>query len=126
MGTFYTSCRVSGHADRSKSREVANVLVDSGSEFSWINEKTLQEAGIQKEAKSWTFLMANGTQVTRSVGFAVIEVEGITTTDEIVFAQPGDLQLLGSRTLEGLNLRIDPYAKKLVAGGPILAAKSKC
>jgi hypothetical protein len=42
--------------------------------------------------------------------------------DEVVFAQPGDLELLGARSLEGLNLRVDSRAKKLVAGGPILAA----
>ena len=125
MGAFYTNCRISTHADRTKVREVRNLLVDSGSEFSWIDEGTLNELGITKEEKSWTFVMANGTHVIRSVGFAIIEVEGVTTTDEIVFAQPGDLQLLGSRTLEGLNLRIDPYAKKLVAGGPILAALSR-
>lgn len=39
-----------------------------------------------------------------------------------MFAQPGDLELLGARSLEGLNLRVDSRAKKLVAGGPILAA----
>ena len=31
------------------------------------------------------------------------------------------LALLGARTLEGLNLRVDPKNKKLVAGGPLLA-----
>ncbi len=44
------------------------------------------------------------------------------TTDEIVFAQKGDLQLLGARTLEGLNLKVDSRNKKLVAAGPFVAA----
>ena len=38
------------------------------------------------------------------------------TIDEVVFAQPGDLEWLGARSLEGLNLRVDGRAKKLVAG----------
>ena len=39
-----------------------------------------------------------------------------------VFGEPGDLTLLGSRTLEGLNVRIDPRAKRLVDAGPAPAA----
>jgi hypothetical protein len=42
--------------------------------------------------------------------------------DEVVFARPGDLEWPGARSLEGLNLRVDSRAKKLVAGGPIPAA----
>jgi hypothetical protein len=36
--------------------------------------------------------------------------------------QPGDLPLLGARTLEGLGARLDPRLKRLVASGPRLAA----
>ena len=35
------------------------------------------------------------------------------TIDEMVFGEPRDLVLLGARSLEGLNLRIDPVAKAL-------------
>jgi hypothetical protein len=42
--------------------------------------------------------------------------------DEVVFAQPGDLALLGARTLEGFGARVDPRLKRLVASGPHLAA----
>ncbi len=66
--------------------------------------------------------MANGQHITRTIGFAIIRVGGAVTIDEVVFAEPGDLELLGARSLEGLNLRVDSRAKKLVAGGPILAA----
>ncbi len=122
MGAFHIDCRIASHLQRRHWHAVQRLLVDTGSEFTWIAETTLMAAGIPKEEKQWTFVMANGMQITRSVGFALVEVEEVATTDEIVFAQPGDLQLLGSRTLEGLNLRVDTFAKKLVAGGPILAA----
>jgi hypothetical protein len=39
-----------------------------------------------------------------------------------VFGEPGDLVLLGSRTLEGVNFRIEPLTKKLVDAGPAPAA----
>jgi hypothetical protein len=42
--------------------------------------------------------------------------------DEVVFAEKGDLFLLGARTLGGLNLRADPQKKRLVAAGPLPAA----
>ncbi len=68
---------------------------------------------------------ANGQQVTRSVGFAIIRLDKFFTIDEVVFAEKGDLLLLGARTLEGLNLTVDSRRKKLVAAGPIPAARAK-
>ena len=66
--------------------------------------------------------MANGQQITRSVGFAVIRLNKNFTVDEVVFAEKGDLLLLGARTLEGLNLHVDSARKRLVAAGPLPAA----
>jgi len=40
----------------------------------------------------------------------------------VVFAHPGDMTLLGSRTLEGLNFRVEPRLKRLVDAGPAPAA----
>jgi predicted aspartyl protease len=56
------------------------------------------------------------------VGFAVIKVNESFTVDEVVFAEKGDLLLLGARTLEGLGLVVDSRKKKLVAAGPLPAA----
>jgi predicted aspartyl protease len=61
--------------------------------------------------------------VTRSVGFAIIRLDKAFTIDEVVFAEPGDLQLLGARTLEGLNLAVEPTRRRLVAAGPLPAAR---
>lgn len=68
------------------------------------------------------FQLANGQIITRSVGYAVLMVDKSETVDEVVFAEAGDLQLLGARALEGLNLRVDARRKKLVAAGPIVSA----
>lgn len=66
--------------------------------------------------------MANGQKITRSLGFALIRVGQAFTVDEVVFAQAGDLHLLGARTLEGLNLVVNSRDKKLAAAGPIVVA----
>jgi hypothetical protein len=47
---------------------------------------------------------------------------GERTAADVVFGEPGDLVLLGSRTLEGLNFRVEPVTKRLVDAGPSPAA----
>ncbi len=122
MGTVYTRCKIENSVDRTKAAVVPKILVDTGSEHTWIPEATLERLGIKREKKDEVFVLANGQQVTRSVGFAIIRLDKYFTIDEVVFAEEGDLVLLGARTLEGLNLTVDARRKKLVAAGPIPAA----
>ena len=124
LGTFYVRCRVENHVDRSKAVIVRKLLVDTGSDYTWIPSNLLEKIGIEREKKDLSFMMANGQSITRSVGFAIIRLDKYFTTDEVVFAERGDIPLLGARTLEGLNLTVDPKRKKLIAAGPLLAARS--
>ena len=96
--------------------------MDTGSEYSWIPAAKLEAIGVKREKKDVHFVMANGEAITRSVGFAILRVGRQFTIDEVVFAEAGDLALLGARTLEGLNLTVEPARKRLVAGGPLPAA----
>ncbi len=122
MGLFRVACQLENYRDRTRSVLVSDVIVDTGSEMTWIDREHLDRIGIEAEKKDMRFVMANGQEVVRSIGFAVVRAGGTLTIDEVVFGQPGDLQLLGARTLEGLNLRVDARGKKLVAAGPIIVA----
>lgn len=122
MGTFFISCRIENPVERKKSARISKLVVDTGSEFTWAPEKTLERIGIDREKKDVPFVMANGQEITRNVGFAIIRWNKHFTIDEVVFAEKGDLLLLGARTLEGLNLRVDSSHKTLVAAGPLPAA----
>ncbi len=122
MGTFHVRCTIQNPIDRSKSAAIAKILVDSGSEYTWVPAATLAKLGIAREKKDVTFVLANGEHVTRSVGFAIVRVDKYFTIDEVVFAEKEDLLLLGARSLEGLNLMVDSRLKKLVAAGPLPAA----
>jgi predicted aspartyl protease len=122
MGTFRVDLVVENHVHRDRSARVPQVLVDTGSEHTWIAQGMLEKLGVVPEKKDVPFLMANGQTVTRQVGFAILRIESHFTIDEVVFAQKGDLQLLGARTLEGLNLTVDSRRKRLVAAGPVPAA----
>jgi len=122
MGTFTTGARIENIAERSNGASLSRLLVDTGSEYTWVPAKTLEKLGIEREKKDLQFIMANGTTITRSVGFAIVRVDKAFTVDEVVFAEKGDLLLLGARSLEGLSLTVDPRKKKLVASGPLPAA----
>ena len=122
MGTFYAQCAVSSHLERERSVDVSKILVDTGSECTWIDATVLEGIGLRPEKKAVSFLTADGRTLEREVCFAVVRVGDRITTDEIVFARPGDLQILGARTLEGLNLMVDPARKRLIAAGPLPAA----
>jgi predicted aspartyl protease len=122
MGTFRVGCRLEHVADRHRSTAVDQLLVDTGSDYTWLPAKVLEKIGVKREKKDVTLTMANGKTITRNVGFVIIHVGEFFTVDEVVFAEPDDLLLLGARTLEGFNARVDSKQKKLVAAGPILAA----
>ncbi len=122
MGTFHIRCKVENIVNRKQSAVVSKMLVDTGSDYSWIPGTTLEKIGVEREKKDVPFVMANGQRITRTVGFAIIRYDKYFTIDEVVFAEKGDLPLLGARTLEGLNLLVDTKRKKLVASGPLLAA----
>ena len=63
---------------------------------------------------------ANGLQAIRTIGYAIPRLGNRETTDEVVFAEPGDYLLFGSRAREGLGFMVDPRGKRLVDRGPKL------
>ena len=122
MGTFYVGCKVENHKDQKRSAVVSKLLVDTGSEFTWLPGEILQRIGIEPIKKDLLIRMANGQLLTRSVGYAILRVDKYETIDEVVFGQKGDLSLLGSRAMEGMNVQVDARRKRLVAAGPVAAA----
>lgn len=122
MGVFYVDCSVENMAAPEKSAHVKELLVDTGSEYTWLPKDILANIGVEVRKPGRQFVMANGDVITRDIGYALIKVNGFETVDEVVFADDGDLNLLGARTLEGFNAIIDAGGKQLVASGPRLAA----
>jgi len=122
MGIFYVDCTVANMAARDKSILIEQLIVDTGSVFTWLPEQVLLGIGVKVEKADQKFVMANGEVINRDIGYAIVRVNGFETVDEIVFARDGDLNLLGSRTLEGFGAVVDAAKKQLVAAGPHLAA----
>ena len=97
-------------------------LVDTGSELTWLPAELLKNIGITPRRER-LFTMANNAVLQRTVGYAIVRAEGYETNDEIVFAEPGDMTLLGVRTLEGFGVTVDHIGKRFVAA-PSLAVSA--
>jgi predicted aspartyl protease len=121
MGSFRVDVEIENPGRPGPRRALKSVLVDTGAELSWVPADVLQSLGVERNNK-WLFRQADGTILERWAGSVLLHVAGKRVADEVVFGAPSDLVLLGSRTLEGLNFRIDPIAKQLVDAGPAPAA----
>jgi len=120
MGTFKVGCLIKNQVDREKSVKIPQLMVDTGSDATWIPRKLLEQIGIKVE-KRLPYQMAYGQYVYRDVGYAIIRIGQRETSDDVVFAETGDYTLLGARALEGLLLWVDAKNKKLIEieAGPI-------
>jgi predicted aspartyl protease len=121
MGIFRTTIGIAHLALPSGRRELDGVMVDTGSEYNWIPAVVLHELGIEP-VRIDRFETADGRVLERPVAFALIFAGGRSAAAAVVFAEPGDLILLGAHGLEGLNLRVDLARKELVPAGPVPAA----
>jgi predicted aspartyl protease len=121
VGTFRTTIAMENPLRRGERRVLPDTLVDTGAELTWAPTAVLEALGIARQ-KRLGFRTADGRAVFRDIGYAIVHAGGTNTIDEVVFAEPGDMILLGARSLEGLNLRVDARTKQLVDAGPIVAA----
>ena len=121
MGTFRVDLEIENPARPGEKRLLRSLLVDTGAELSWVPADVLESLGVERNSQ-WRFRQADGTVLERWTGSVLIHLAGKRAADEVVFGEPGDLNLVGSRTLEGFNLRVEPVTKRLVDAGPAPAA----
>jgi len=123
MGMFRTTVGIESLSLDGVIRELADTMVDTGSEFTWIPAAVLEERGVVRQRQQ-RFRVADGRIVVRDVGFAIVHVAGSSIADLVVFAEPTDATLIGVHTIEGLNFKIDVMKKELVDAGPIITASA--
>ncbi len=104
-------------------QERLQLIVDTGSFLTWIHEGFLTRLG-HRPSDVRHFRSIDGTPIDRPVCEARIECEGRQASTFIVFAQPGDAQVLGAYALEGLGLEVDPSSRTLKAVDVFLALAS--
>jgi len=121
MGTFRVDIELENPARPGDKRTLRSVLVDTGAMLSWVPAEVLESLGVER-GETWRFRQADGSVLERRSGAVWLYVAGRRTVDEVVFGEPGDLVLLGARTLEGLNFRVDVTTGRLMDAGPAPAA----
>jgi predicted aspartyl protease len=122
MGLFRTTVEVRNwERPGSPWRVLPDMLVDTGSEYTWVPRQVLEELAIVPQRQQG-FVVADGRRIDRDIGYALVRAAGSEAPDLVVFAEPGDLSLLGAHSLKGLNLKIDPVRKELVPAGPVITA----
>src|SRR5437870_939387 len=121
MGIFRTTIEIAPLERPGFRQTLADVMVDTGSEYNWAPAELLAELGVVP-VRVDRFETADGRILEREVGFCLFYAGGRSAAAAVVFAGPGDMVLLGAHGLEGLNLRVDLVRRELVAAGPVPAA----
>lgn len=111
MGLTHIAARV---ANPAHPRRMARVrfLVDSGAVYSLVPTAILRKLGIRPHS-SRTFLLADGTEITRDIGDAIFVIDGQRAASPVIFGEEDDAALLGSVSLESLGLILDPMKRVL-------------
>jgi len=111
MGHTIARVKLFNPHDSSKQIEL-ELLVDTGSTYTWIKRDRLEELGIKPMGK-WKFRAIEGRVIERDIGEAIVECLGERATRIFVFADKEDAEVLGVDALEGLRLEVDPITKQL-------------
>jgi len=108
MGLTYAQLRIIGP----RASDELELLVDTGSLYTWIQKKNLEKLGVSPVGKR-KFRTIEGRELVRQIGETVMELSGEKATRIVVFAEEGDAQVLGADSLEGLAFEVDPTTKRL-------------
>jgi predicted aspartyl protease len=120
MSLFTVNIVARNTKDESLVSQPTEVLVHTGSELTWLPRDLLTGIKVTPVRKR-NFTTATKQVVTRETGYAILNAEGFETVDEVVFAEPGDMALLGVRTIEGFGVMVDNVAHRFVATTTIVA-----
>ena len=111
MGLTYIQASIANPA-RPRRNVRLKFLVDSGALYSVVPTPVLRRLGI-KPGKTKSFILADGTEIKRSLGQALFRMNGDEAASPVIFGEEGDSTLLGSVSLEALGLMLDPFKREL-------------
>jgi len=107
-----TAAKVRVFSPDQKMSSQVELLVDTGSTYSWIDADILKELGIESRA-AWKFKSIDGRMIERGIGHAYMECLGEVGPSVVVFAEKEDGKVLGLHALEGMRLEVAPATGEL-------------
>lgn len=111
MGIFRVIVKVFNLREEKEAEEL-EVVVDTGATYPVIPRTVAEELGIQVE-ETRAFTLADGTQVTRDMGWVGLSLDGRSSPALVVFGEEADVPLLGAVGLETLGFEVDRVAQTL-------------
>jgi predicted aspartyl protease len=111
MGRTHIEASIANPAKPKRSLRVT-LLVDSGAVYSVVPGSLLRKLGIKPHSRR-TFILADGTQITRRVGDVLFRMDGQQGASPVIFGGKDDSILLGSVSLEALGFILDPLKREL-------------
>ena len=112
MRTFTTKIKVANPSRPTYVEEI-DVFVDTGAAFSWISRSRLEKLGVAP-TRQMSFRTIDGRVLQRDMTEVRIASNGYSAPDLVVMAEPGELEVIGAHSIEGLGLAADPVQHKLV------------
>ena len=112
MGTFKSKLRVWNPAQPERAEEL-EILVDTGAAFSWVSRTRLERLGVAP-SRRMPFRTIDGRVLERELAIVHIGTNGYVAPDLVVMAEPGEMEVIGAHSIEGLGMAADPVQKKLV------------
>ena len=112
MGTFTAKLRVWNPVTPSRVEEL-DVIVDTGAAYSWVSRTRLENLGV-RAVRRMQFRTIEGHTIERELAPVFVATDGFTGGDNVVVAEAGDMEVLGSHTLESLGVTVDPVSQKLI------------
>ena len=111
MGTFKCAIRISS-MDGRQSREV-EATVDTGAVYTTVPAHLLHDIGVEPKGTR-RILLIDGRRRFVDFGEAWVSIDGESEVTVVVFGEDDGPALLGTYTLEGLALAVDPVQQELV------------
>lgn len=112
MGLFKARLSVWNPAVSERAEEF-DVWVDTGAAYSWLSRARLEALGV-RPSRRMQFRTIEGRIIERDLGPVFLRADGFIGGDNVVLADPDDMEVMGAHTLEALGVAADPVQKRLV------------
>jgi hypothetical protein len=120
MNIFKVQISASNPEDEKTVTAPVEALVNTASELTWLPGAALSAIRVTRRRKQIVYPGTN-QKVERDTGWVILYANGRKTREEVVFAEPGDATMIGSRTLQDLGVMMDDPAHGFIALTTLMA-----
>lgn len=111
MGTFHVRIEIGDPTGAQW--EAVDTIVDTGTLYTFIPRPILERLHVTPQER-FPFVLADGTQIEHDVAETRVRLNGTTRTTIVIFGDDDAPPLLGTYTLEGFRLGVDPLNRRLI------------